>query len=202
MTTFAVASPPSQRLIDWIKDRIPPEYGLADWDPNGTLCTLLLDEEGEPIVATAIDGFTTHSCELTIASDGTQRWATPKFICGTYDFIFRTLPGLNRVSMITASCNEAALLMHKALGHVQEGVHRDYFGPGRDAISFSYLRSDWLSSRWHARSNRSRSVNTPNSRGATHGQEFRGRGPDSGVHDGVDGPGPKQSADGPGGHAS
>lgn len=202
MTTFAVAAPPSQRLIDWIKHRIPEEYGYADWDPAQTLCTLLLDEKGEPIVATAVDGFSGHSCDLTIASDGTQRWATPKFICGTYEFIFRA-PALNRVSMITAASNVAAIRMHEALGHVQEGVHRDYFGPGRDAISFSYLRSDWLASRWYARSNRSRSVNKPNSKGATDGQEIRGRGrPDGGVHDGVDGPGPEQSADGSGGHAS
>lgn len=192
---------PSALLLEWVHRQLKPEHGFAEWDVSKTLVTILFDEAGKPVACTVIDGMNEHSCDVTFVSDGTKRWGNPKFICATYEYMFDVLKR-NRLNMIVAANNEPALAMNKAFGHVQEGVHRDYFGPGRDAISFSYLRSDWLSSRWYARSNRSRSVNTPNSRGATHGQEIRGRGPDSGVHDGVDGPGPKQSADGPGGHAS
>lgn len=144
---------PNEALIQWIKDRLPPEFGYVDFVPAETQCSVLLSDDGQPLVVVALDGFSDHSCDLTIVSDGSKRWGTPAFITATYEYIFVTR-GLNRLSMIVAAQNEPAVKLHRMFGHVQEGVHRDYFGPGRDAFSFSLLKSDYLKGRWHKRAKR------------------------------------------------
>lgn len=138
---------PTPLLLAWIADHIDEQHGSLDCNPLETRSTVLFDEAGEPVVATAIDGWTKHSCDLTIASDGTKRWATKKFIVGTYNYIFN-ICGKSRINMITAARNEPAMRMMKALGHVQEGYHVDYFGPGLDATSWRFNRADYEKSRW------------------------------------------------------
>lgn len=142
---FAVVEP-SQQLLDWIGEKIQSDDVHVAFDPAVTRCTVLFDDDMNPVIATALDGWSRYACDGCIASDGSKRWSRV-FIEGTYKYVFETM-GLNRLSMIVSSTNTHALRMHKALGHVQEGVHRDYFGPGKDAISFSFLRDDWLKSRW------------------------------------------------------
>lgn len=139
---------PNDMLLDWMRKRIHSAHGHACYDPDVTRCTLLVADDGLPIVATAIDGWTENSCDVSIISDGSKRWAQRQFICGTYDYIFRVC-GKDRMSMLTAVSNKPAIRMHEGLGHIQEGRHRSYFAPGQDAFSYSFLKSDWISSKWH-----------------------------------------------------
>ena len=168
MYTFAVVTP-NQKLLEWFSSRINPKHGFMVFDPELTRCTVLFDSNGQPIAATAIDGWAESSCDMSVVSDGTKRWATPSFICGTYEYIFDKC-GMNRIAMLVAADNKPAISMNRALGHVQEGLHRDYFGIGSDALSFSYLRKDWEASKWYERTLREKNKN--NEGDTTHGEEI------------------------------
>jgi hypothetical protein len=145
-----------QFLLDWMAKKIPESEPHA-FNPENTRCVALLDDDYSPIVVAAFNGWTRDSCEGSIASDMTKRWAQRKFIQGTYGYVFDRC-GMNRLHMLVRTTNEPAIRMHQMLGHVREGVLRSFYGPGLDAFIYSYLKSDWETGRWHP----SRSTSTVN----------------------------------------
>ncbi len=144
-------------LLNWATQQITDSQPGA-FDSETARCTALLDEDGTPIVVAVFNGWTSNACEGSIASDLTRRWANRRFIQATYGYVFDRC-GMDRLNMLVATANEPAIRMHEALGHVREGRLRSYFAPGRDAYIYSFLKSDWETSRWHP-SRSIRSVNT------------------------------------------
>lgn len=131
-------------LLAWTQQHV--ETG-AVFTPETTRCVALLDGLS-PLAVVAFDGWTERHVEATIASDGTRRWATRRFISAIYRYAFEDCER-QRINMVTEVSNDAANRMHAALGHVLEGRFRDWIGPGRDVFFWGYTRDDWLSGRWH-----------------------------------------------------
>lgn len=92
-------------------------------------------------------------CEMDIASNGNANWCSRGFVCAVYDYVFNHA-GMNRINLLVEVGNTAAINMHTKLDHVQEGVLREWFGPGRDAIIFGFTRKDFEASRIHKRHKR------------------------------------------------
>lgn len=171
MYTFRVGKP-DRKLLEWFGTRLDPKYGFMQFDDT-TVFSVLFDSNGEPIVAVALDEWTESSCAMSVVSDGTKRWATPFFICSTYEYIF-DICRVNRIGMLAAADNKTAIHMNRALGHVQEGIHRDYFGVGRDALSFSFLRRDWEASKWYERLKRASTPKEAEKNKKNEGDNFDG----------------------------
>jgi hypothetical protein len=145
MTTTLLVGSNHEALLEWCQDHV--DTG-AVFTPESTRCVALLDDDFTPIVVVALDGWTSNHVEATIASDGTKRWANRRFISAVYRYVFDVC-GKTRLNMITAVSNTDANTMHTALGHVQEGRARDWFGADNDAYLWGYTRTDWLNGKWH-----------------------------------------------------
>jgi RimJ/RimL family protein N-acetyltransferase len=137
-------------VLDWVEQQLRLPTGA--FDRQTARSVIGVDDDYELIVATVFDSWKRQSVEATIATDGTKRWATRQYISAVYQYAFETA-GKNRLNMATAADNDSALRMHKALGHTQEGYHREWFGINKDAYSFGFTCSDWKASRWY-RSNK------------------------------------------------
>jgi RimJ/RimL family protein N-acetyltransferase len=150
MTTLIVGSN-HEALLQWCQDHV--DTG-AVFTPESTRCVALLDDDNDyaPIAVVALDGWTVDAVEATITSDGTKRWANRRFISAVYEYVFDHC-GKNRLNTISSEHNDAAIKMNKALGHVQEGYLREWFGPGESGYMFSFLRSDWVASKWTKQKN-------------------------------------------------
>lgn len=88
--------------------------------------------------------------ELDIASNGKVNWCSPEFCLAVYDYAF-IHAGCSRLNFIAEVSNQSALNMHMKLSHVQEGILREWFGPGRDAVIFGFTRKDFENSRLQKR---------------------------------------------------
>lgn len=132
-------------VLQWAEERLG--YPTGTFDPASARAVVGLDDDFEPIVVTILDRWSGSNCEATIVSDGTKRWASRRYISAVYRYVFERC-GMNRMTMVTAVDNTAALRMHDALHHVHEGTHRDWFGINKDAKSYGFTRDDWERSPW------------------------------------------------------
>lgn len=136
-----------KRALDWVSDQL----GVHPYDPTRCIAIshLLESDDGIDCLAVAVcDNFTQYACEVSIASDGSTRWATRNFFRTVYDYVFVERKKA-RMNMLVEPANTAAIAMHEKLGHVREATLRDWFGTGKDAILFSFTKTDYESSRWH-----------------------------------------------------
>lgn len=102
----------------------------------------------QPRCVVVFDEWTTYSVDVSIAADGSKRWARRDFIYTVYDYVFRHA-GKVRMNMVVAASNEPAINMHTSFGHHLEGTLRNWFGEGKDALLYSYISSDWANSKWN-----------------------------------------------------
>ena len=84
------------------------------------------------------NGFTGPDIEMTVA--GSPHAWTPAFVRRAARYVWDEL-GCLRVSITTEQPSVAA--MARRLGAETEGVKRDAFGPGRDAILLGIRRQNW-----------------------------------------------------------
>lgn len=137
-----------KRALDWVSS----ELGTHRYDPTRCVAVSHLLEHNDGSIdclgVVVIDNFTQFGCEVSIASDGTTRWATREFFRTVYDYAFVTR-GKSRINMLVEPANTRAIAMHEKLGHVREATLRDWFGTGKDAILFSFTKTDYEGSRWH-----------------------------------------------------
>lgn len=95
--------------------------------------------DGMIVGATVWDVFSHYNCMMSVASDGTARWATPEFVYQSFAYPFIQL-GLLRATAIVRADNRASLHLVRNLGfEVEAPVLRRMFGDV-DGIGFVMLR--------------------------------------------------------------
>lgn len=147
-----------QQVASWVIARlnIPDLWEPKDFGPF-TGCAIV-DRDGQMIGGVVFHGFrpNAQAVEITIATDRTARWATKGNILGILGYAFGL--GANRITAICLNRNKEAINMNNRLGFIKEGGHKDYFGPGRNATSFRFMRSDFekLKDRWKSNGRRRR----------------------------------------------
>lgn len=89
--------------------------------------------------------FSARNCELTIATDGTRRWATRQSLREIFGLPF-LLWGLRRVTFVVRADNVPSLDMLVRLGAKKEGVIEAAFDGDVDGVVFGMLkeRCRWI----------------------------------------------------------
>jgi ribosomal protein S18 acetylase RimI-like enzyme len=141
MTTLVVGSN-HEALMAWCEDKIG---NGSVFTPETTRCVALLDEDNnyEPICVVAIDGWTAHNCEVSMAADGSRRWQNDEFVQAAYNYIF-DICGKTRMSLVVRVDNHAANYCQERYGHTKEATMKDWFGEDEDAYLWAYTRKEWL----------------------------------------------------------
>ena len=81
-----------------------------------------------------------YCCELSIYSVD-KTWCTRHNLKALFAFPFIQL-GLKRVQTICSTREGKTIMFNKRLGFKEEGIHREFWPMGGDAISFGMLKSD------------------------------------------------------------
>lgn len=136
----------SPTLIQWAAAVLE----LSSFTPDARcMAHMSHDSNGaSPLAVVVFDRWTPHSCEVSIASDMTTRWATRTFIREVYEYVFSYAQKL-RMTMIVSERNTRSINTQMKLGHVEEGCLRDAFGEGHNGIVFGFTTQDYLASKWH-----------------------------------------------------
>lgn len=125
----------------WVNDKIGSEF-----TPENSRYIAYVS--GDEVLAVAVfDHWTKYQVEVSIASDGTKRWASRTFIRAIYDYAF-TIPSCSRINMIVEVKNKDAIRLHEALGHTLEGQLVDWFGTGNDAFLYRLTKTEYLEGKW------------------------------------------------------
>lgn len=77
---------------------------------------------------------------MSIATDGDARWGSREFMRVCYSYVFHQCK-LRRITVVVEADNERSLVMCRKLGHVQEGVLKQWFG-AKDGIVFRMLKEE------------------------------------------------------------
>jgi RimJ/RimL family protein N-acetyltransferase len=124
-----------ERFIAWAEAQIPDCRFRSDAKAIGMTIN-------HDIVAAAIfDTFSTSSCFISIASDGSAKWLNREFLIRVFAFPFLQC-GHRRVSSIVSETNAASLRFIRHLGWTEEGRIRQGGPKGEDVILFGLLREE------------------------------------------------------------
>lgn len=85
--------------------------------------------------------FGPRNCELTIATDGTRRWASKRSLRAIFHVPF-TQWALARVTFVVRADNKTSIDMCERLGAVQEGVIRKAFADDVHGVVLGMLREE------------------------------------------------------------
>lgn len=109
-------------------------------------CTWIsqIDDDGRIVAVVVYSRFSTHNCEMSIATDEQRTWANRAFLRACYRYVFGQL-NKTRITVVIEEDNEKSLVMCRKLGHVEEGRLKCWFG-AKDGIVMRMLRSEckWL----------------------------------------------------------
>lgn len=127
------------RLLQWANERLGVRFeeGSCRWVAGLA--------NGSVVFTVVYSRFSLRNCELTLATDGTKRWATKR----TLREIFRTpfkVWGFRRVTFVVRADNHASLDMLERLGAVWEGRVRLAFEGDVDGVIFGMLKEEcrWI----------------------------------------------------------
>ena len=138
-------------FVNWLGERIT-DADYTDDLRNGQCRVVahILEFASKPpeIVGVAMfNRWTAHSCDANFASDKTRRWCTPQFAFAFYDYVFNHAQR-PRINFFLRTTNDAAIKMHKRMGHIYEATMKDAFGEGQDALLYRMTKSEWLAGPW------------------------------------------------------
>lgn len=126
------------RLLLWAAERLQ----VQPWNPDQVRWIAGWSDAG-PVFVVIYSRFSDRNCELTIATDGTRRWATRKALKAIFTVPFRQW-GLRRVSFIVRADNQASIDLCQRLGAVREGVVRKTFPGDVDGVVLGMLAEECL----------------------------------------------------------
>lgn len=88
--------------------------------------------------------FSEHNCEMSVATNLKKTWARRPFLRAVYRYPF-VQRGFARVTAVIEEDNTPSLTMCRKLGHVEEGLLKQWFG-AKDGVVMRMLRSEcrWL----------------------------------------------------------
>ena len=132
------------RLLAWAEAQLK-----ATFDPSACRWVAGLDRGGV-IWVVVYSRFCDRNCEVTIATDGSKRWATRRTLRAIFSHPFMQW-GLARVTFIVAADNDRSLAMLRhegpgGIGAKQEGRLRAAFDGDVDGIVFGLLKTEckWI----------------------------------------------------------
>lgn len=126
------------RLLEFAKRILKVKF-----DPSQSAWISLID--GEDIEAVVVyTRFSTHNCEMSIATNGGKTWATRRFLKACYQYAFDQMK-LARISVVIEEDNEPSLNLCRKLGHVEEGRLKSWFG-AKDGVLMRMTKTEckWL----------------------------------------------------------
>lgn len=126
-------------MIAWAQTQIPDCVFRDDAHAIG------LTENGAYRGVVVFDSFTTTSCWVSVASDGSKRFITREFIVRVFAYPFLQL-GYPRINSLASVLNAPAVRFNEQFGWQREGVMRNAGAKGEDMIMFGMLREEcrWL----------------------------------------------------------
>ncbi len=124
--------------LDWAADVL----GVKFIREQSTWISKLRD--GEPTTVVVYTRFSTHNCEMSIATDGSRHWGSREFMRVAYSYPFEQL-GLARITVVIEEDNPQSLTMCRKLGHIEEGRLKHWFG-SKDGIVMRMCRDEcrWI----------------------------------------------------------
>ncbi len=122
-----------ERLLEWARQVLKVKF-----EPNQATWISLVDDEIRAVVV--YTRFSTHNCEMSIATDNAKTWATRKFMRACYRYAFDQLK-VARVTVVIEEDNEASIELCRRLGHVEEGRLKHWFGD-KDGILMRMTREE------------------------------------------------------------
>lgn len=132
------------RLLEWACKRTGSTFAPA----NCRWVTGLVD--GSIAWVAVYSHFSERNCNVTLATDGSKRWASRATFRAIVAAPFKQW-GCLRITMIVDERNAASLAMMRkkgrfTIGAVEEGRMRDLFAPDVDGIVFGLLKKDcqWI----------------------------------------------------------
>lgn len=125
----------------WVKDRIEQ---VSDWGP----CEALGVIDGNRIVAGVVyNHFSQANIEMSVAAEPGIRWLSRPALFAFFYYPFVTL-GCNRVTSTikSGSSTKSVRKFCQHVGFKYEGVVREFYRDGRDAVIFGMLRREcrWI----------------------------------------------------------
>ena len=137
------ASPDVHALI-WAEEKLGATF-------NPKACRWVAGRDAGGFVFVVVySHFSSANCHLSIATDGSKRWATRASLRAIFDAPFKTW-GLRRVTFVVSADNEKSLQMMEKRGRsplevVREGTARCAFPNDVDGFLFGMLREEcrWL----------------------------------------------------------
>lgn len=129
-------------MVRWAVERI----GAGGGFPADALA-IGFERGGNIVAVTVWHSFETHSCLISVASDGSRRWLSREYLFRTFAYPFVQC-GFPRVTSKVDEGNEAAVKLNEAVGFTREGYLREAAPDGRGDIVFGMLRSEcrWIGS--------------------------------------------------------
>lgn len=122
------------RLLPWACKRIGINSFRSDAHAIG------LERRGLVVAVVVYDNFSSHDCNMHVASDGSSRWLTRSFLMAAFAHPFLQW-GLRRVSSPISESNTEALRFNEHLGFKREGYHPNAASDGA-VISLGLLKED------------------------------------------------------------
>ncbi|MBN8945226.1 MAG: GNAT family N-acetyltransferase [Rhizobiales bacterium] len=120
--------------VRWVAGRLGVSF------PKGSTA-LALTLDGEMVGGAVFCGFTGRDIEVSVAASRTLAWPRG-FLARVGAYVFGEL-GCARMTVLTRASNRAVIRIAPRLGAISEGVKRNYFEDGADALLFGILKEDW-----------------------------------------------------------
>lgn len=129
-----------ERVRNWVAERIGENLDDAT-------AAIGVEEDGELIAGVAYNMYTGASICMNVAAEPGKRWTTKEFMYAFFAYPFVQL-NCNRVTGLVRRSNSVARKFDEHVGFVQEGVIRQAFEDGEDAILYGMLKSEckWIRS--------------------------------------------------------
>jgi RimJ/RimL family protein N-acetyltransferase len=123
-----------KRVRDWVAERIGENLDDAE-------VAIGIEEDGELIAGVAYNMYTGAAICMNVAATPGKRWTTKEFMYAFFAYPFIQLK-CRRVTGLVRMSNEAAKKFDEHVGFIQEGVIREAFEDGEDAILYGMLKSE------------------------------------------------------------
>ena len=122
-------------LLTWAQERLG-----VQWDA-GQVRWLSGVADGSPVFVVVYSRFSARNCELSIATDGTKRWATRRALRAIFHIPFHQWK-LRRVTFVINAENKVSIDLCERLGAVREGVVRKSFPDDADGLVLGLLAEE------------------------------------------------------------
>jgi RimJ/RimL family protein N-acetyltransferase len=129
-----------KRVRDWVAERIGENLDDAN-------VAIGIEEDGELIAGVAYNMYTGAAICMNVAATPGKRWTSKEFMYAFFAYPFIQLE-CRRVTGLVRESNSVSRKFDEHVGFTQEGVLREAFEDGENAILYGMLKSEckWIRS--------------------------------------------------------